>query len=85
MSRGRNVPIIGVDWNHGGYCFGLFPSFAPTGTLNANVSFEQYFASIFLCIMIKEKRQYYTANMIQYDAPFGDPRMEQHHIQEGKV
>ena len=55
-SRGRKVPIIDVDGNHGGPCFGLFPSFAPAGTGNDNVYFERYFANVSLCTKIKDKR-----------------------------
>ena len=39
-SKGRKVPIISVDRNHGGPCFGSFPHFALAGTGNDNVSFE---------------------------------------------
>jgi len=35
--RGREIPIVGVDWNYGGHSFDLFPSFSPTGTGNDNI------------------------------------------------
>ena len=80
--RGREIPIVGVDRNYGGHCFELFPSFATTGTGNDNISFEQYFANLFLCIRIKEIRQQCTDDRIQYYAPFGNPRMKQYHTGE---
>jgi hypothetical protein len=54
--RGGEILIVGVDWNYGGHCFDLFPSFAPIGTGNDNISFEQYFANVFPHIRIKETR-----------------------------